>query len=273
MMISGFPSITHFALILCILLPTRTTLADTANPSGDSIATDRPDVAESSQTVGAMRLQLELGFDFETTNIAGSRLHSLRTPMKIRFGLLDWWEVHIESDWFAYDSGENAIGDVDRTGLSDIDLGTKLHLLDQAGWVPSLGVLLAVGLPLGSDGVSDESVLLIPTVAADWEITDTWGVGANLGSTHPLTERTTTSDAIRYALAIGRTWSPLNDDLRTYVEFFGETLTEDSTSALYVDGGFSWLVTPLVQLDINVRVGLTDSAADVGTGMGLSFKI
>ena len=53
------------------------------------IVTDRPDVTESSQTVGKWRFQLELGTLAGTGKHGGTRETFLRTPIKVRFGIFD----------------------------------------------------------------------------------------------------------------------------------------------------------------------------------------
>ncbi len=239
----------------------------------DEIVTDRPDVAESSETVGKLRLQVETGADIETTKVGDGRTTALRLPTKVRFGLLDRWEIHVESGWLSHDRVSGGGASASDTGLDDVGVGTKVHFLDGGGLVPSMGTLLTRTVPVGSDGHSGEAFALSPTVAADWALTDAWGVASNVGLTIALSERDLAADTFRFALGVGRSWAPLTDRVRTYLEIFGETVLDGGATALSVDGGFTVLLRPQLQLDLSVRAGLTDEAPDLGGGLGVSFKL
>ena len=47
----------------------------------------------------------------------------------------------------------------------------------------------------------------------------------------------------------------------------------DGETNLGIDGGFTWLVLPKLQLDLFVGAGLTNVAPDVFGGAGVSFKL
>ena len=59
----------------------------------DSIATDRPNVVESSLTVGAGVLQLETGLAFETFDGGNFEIDTFSTPTLLRFGIGKAWEA------------------------------------------------------------------------------------------------------------------------------------------------------------------------------------
>ena len=240
----------------------------------DTIVTDRPDVAESSETVGALRFQLEAGLLALTEKHDGQRTSSLRTPTKLRFGVIDPLEIHVETAGFAWDDvSGGADGSQSHTGVGDFEFGFKAHLCDQQGFIPSTGLLFGLMTPLGSGRFTDSSYRLRPTFAFDWDLTEAWAVGSNFGFTVPLDDRDRASDLFRFALAVGRTWSPLLPTLRTYVEIFNFTAFDDGETELAVDGGFTWLVRPNLQLDLTMLVGITGSAADIGGGLGASIKL
>lgn len=246
----------------------------------DALVTDRPDAAESSRTVGKLRVQVETGIDVEVSSLgaggagsgAGDR-RSLRVPTKLRLGLIDALEIHVESGAFAYDSVEVGGGSTSETGLPDLDLGAKWHITEGGGWIPSLGLLVAASMPIGGEAFTEDIYALSPTLIADWELGAGVGLGTNLGITSPLTDRGSHDDSLRFAVAFGRSWDPLSERLGSYIEVFGETRgggKEDPE--MYIDGGFTFLVTPDLQLDVNARVGVTEPAADVGGGLGLSAR-
>jgi Putative MetA-pathway of phenol degradation len=239
----------------------------------DALVTDRPDAAESSQTVGKLRVQIETGVDLESTSSSDAKRRSLRIPTKLRLGLIDALEIHLESDTFAYDTLELGATSRSETGATDLDLGMKWHIADGGGWAPSLGLLVAVSLPLGAEAFTDDIYALSPTLAAEWELFADVGLGTNLGVTTPLTGRDGHDDSLRFAAAIGRSWDPLSERLGSFIEVFGETpLRGEGDPEVYIDGGFTYLLTPELQLDLNARIGLTKAAADVGGGLGLAAR-
>jgi hypothetical protein len=245
-----------------------------ASADEDDIVTDRPDMAESSRTVGALRVQLETSGDIEWTDRGGVRTLSVRTPTKLRFGVVSWLELHMETDLLAWDRTTARGGAVsDEIGVADLAAGFKVHLFAGGGPIPSTGLLVSAGFPTGSAPFTEDVFVLAPTGAFDWDLSDDWSLGLNVGFTVPLDARERTPDVLRYALAVGRTWAPLLDRLRTYVEVFGETSLAGGATALALDGGFAWLATPWLQLDLTVRGGLRGDVADVGGGLGVSVKL
>ena len=66
----------------------------------------------------------------------------------------------------------------------------------------------------------------------------------------------------------------LTDRLSTFIEFFGDRQTTGtSATSASVDGGLTWLVTDIVQVDVSVGRGLWGPTDDVFVGTGLSFRL
>lgn len=245
-----------------------------AEEAKDAIVTDRPDVAESSETVGRGRFQAELSTVVETDRAGGNRRTGVRTPLKIRVGLSERLELHLETDGFARDWGRQASGaEAYATGGADLGLGGKVHLFDQRRLLPSTAVLLSLTVPTGTEAFSEGNTSLSPTLAVSWDLDKDWSVGANLGATFALSGRDSHPDTLRFAAALWRSWAPLSEKLASFVEPSGEIPLDGSEAAIQLQGGFAYLVTPHLQLDLALIVGLTSAAADFATTLGLSFKI
>lgn len=223
------------------------------SPEEEGIITDRPDVAESSRTVGKYRTQLEIGVDVDSNDTT-----ALAIPTKLRFGLTDSFEVHVESDLI-----DATFGDDGSTGLSTFDVGGKYHISESEG-LPSLGLLLALELPTAEGA---ESLILHPTFAADFDLGASFGLGTNLGLSVPLTEQAGQDPSLRYAASLGYGIG----DLGLYAELSGERAFGDAFGLVF-DGGFAYGLSPTMQLDGYVRAGIKD-APGVGGGLGFSIKI
>ena len=243
-------------------------LCFTASAARADIITDRPDVAESSETVGAGRFQVEAGASLDAAD-DGDTLN-MSTPLKLRLGITDGFELHLETPGLTVDRETSGAGEGDtRAGFGAVDLGFKVHFTGGGGVLPSTGLLLAVTLPSG--GAEDAPLALSPTLAMDWEITHALGAGANVGLTFNLEAGAT--HAVRYALAVGRTLDPLTDRLRLYGEVSGESPMGDGDHEVWLGGGVSFLITPDLQLDAAASAGMTDATPMLTAGVGVSYKI
>lgn len=232
----------------------------------DDIVTDRPTAAASSLTVGKDILQIELGTAGALTR-GEDQLRSLRVPLKLRFGLSKRIEAHFESDTFGVDASQGQR----RSGLNDIHLGGKAHLLEGGGALPSLGLMLALRLPSDS-ALSGRRVALIPTLAADWSFTDRLGLGVNLGGTAVINERQLGGDALHFAAAFG---FGATDRLGLFLETFGGFGFQGVGPTISADTGATFKVTPSLQLDAYVRAESlnTPDAMSLGGGLGVSLRM
>lgn len=237
-----------------------TALSGTASAE---IITDRPDVAESSRTVGAGHFQVETGID---------RSHAdpntgTRFPTKLRVGIIEPLELHLESDIFGFDRTETPAGAVDTSGFTALDVGGKLHIWEGDGNAASVGTLVALTVPTGGE-LSQDGLGLTALLAADFDLVGPLGLGTNVGVALPIS-----ADGLitgLYAVAVGIGVPPL-PALGFFAEVFGG-LNSDAFS-MSVDGGLTYLLTPTIQLDAYVRTGLVNDATDIGYGAGLSVKL
>ena len=66
----------------------------------------------------------------------------------------------------------------------------------------------------------------------------------------------------------------LTDRLGTFLELFGDQqATGTIATSASVDGGLTWLLTDIVQVDVSVGSGLWGPTDDVFVGTGLSFRL
>ncbi|MEL6547208.1 MAG: transporter [Myxococcota bacterium] len=234
------------------------------------IVTDRPDVAESSLTVPAGTVQVETGVEFGSSSTDTADGTSFGLPTKLRIGVIENAEIHLEGtvfDRFTVDPG-----DLSASGLADVEVGGKVHLLDPEGAVPSVGVLLALRVPIGADEVSGDIFVLRPTVTAEWDLMPALSFAANVGLTVPLDDRELFTDGLRFAGSFGIHPESFPEGLGVFVETFGEIPLGDGENVLAADSGATYLVNDDFQLDVYARVGLSDAAPDLAVGGGGSFR-
>jgi hypothetical protein len=254
------------------LLAVATTLAPLSiwaqRLPADVIITDRPIFTISPSTVEPLSLQAELAA-FEISRLAVSDTR-LTMPFKLRFGLAPRPEIDVESPGLAV--AITRVGSGDRVGFSDLALGFKTTIVDGGGVVPKLGLQLVVTIPTGTSEFSGASYRLSPTLLAAWSA-GPWGVGGNFGVTSSMCTECNQVDSGRWSVALSRSYLPLTPRVASFVEVYGEAPFCRGRATFNIDAGAMWLVTPYVQLDFAVRVGLNEPAPDVGGTMGVSFKV
>jgi hypothetical protein len=238
------------------------------------LVTDRPDVTESTSIVPAGWLQAELGLTHE--DAAGTTLAVPGTLVRIGLsrrieGRLGWggWIDEDPADCVA--GGDGRPSDCGADGAGDAEAGLKVLLVERSGARPDVAVLSAVSLPVGdevfsSDGV-DPSLLLL--LGNDLSPVVAWGANAGLALVSP-------GDGVDGGRRTLASWSwsfgfAMTDRLGSFLEYFGEA-PEDGPALHAVDAGFTFLLTPDVQLDASGGVGLAERAPDVFLGAGLTFR-
>ena len=259
--------------VVCVFSAATSNAGDAA--WSEALVTDRPDVAEASETVGHLRLQIETGVSVGYDKTQDERSVAWRSPTKIRFGITEVFELHVETGGFAYDVLDTSGQPREYVdGSEDLEFGFKYRLVqgfdNEQPWLPSVGLLGAVESPTGTH--VHRSPGLTPTVvfALDWELTADLALGVNVGASVPHDED---EHRLVQGLFAAAMWYGVTDRLGVYGEIFGDVPDADrSQTMVAVDGGGAFLITPDVQVDVSVSVGLTRVAENLGCGLGLSLR-
>ena len=165
------------------------------------------------------------------------------------------------------------VGGAGRLGAGDSELGAKINLIARAdGWQPELALLGGLSLPTGDHGFSSDGVDPSFLVAFAHELRPRLSLGYNVGAAWESSADRLNRDAfLVYSVVLG---VRLTDRLGTFLELFGDRQTTGtSATSASVDGGLTWLVTDIVQVDVSVGRRLWGPADDVFVGTGLSFRV
>ena len=269
---------------------TDTTASNRVDEEPDVIVTDRPDFTEASSTVGRGRVQLEAGYTFTRDRTNGERFSSHSYPEALlRVGMF--------ADWFEFRLGQNfgtertTLPDGTRTtgsGADDLYLGVKLGLTEQKAWRPEVALVLQMTVPSGSRDFSAREVLPGINLLYGWDvIKDRVSVGGStqanrvrgdfalpdfMGLEQAVTGRHSYL-LLAQSLTVNYT---LTEKLGAYTEWFAffpdSAIGPEVGPEHYLDGGFTYKVTPAFQLDIRAGVGLNRHAADFFAGSGFAVK-
>ncbi len=251
-----------------------------AQPQSDGpLVSDRPDFTESAVTVPAGRVQLESGYTFTYDREKKVRVRDHTFPeFLLRIGLAPDLELRV--GWEGWSSTEtlfrtrtDAGRPITRTdhndGATDPYLGAKIHVLEQRGWIPELGLIPAITVPSGSR--SKTSADVDPQLGIPWAygLTDRLSVAGQLNLVVP------TSDGRRFfqtsaSVSLG---VQITDWLGAYVEYFGFYPNDRGTDcAHYVNGGFTFPITDDLQFDVRTGAGLNEEADDFFAGAGFVIR-
>ena len=224
------------------------------------MVTDRPDQTESATVVPRGLLQVETGYLFARDG----DVDGYAVPGTLfRIGLGGRLELRI--------GHAGIVGGAGRHGAGDSELGAKINLIGRAdGWRPELAILGGLSLPTGDHGFSSDAVDPLLLVAFAHDLLPRLSLGYNVGAAWESSADQSDRDAfLVYSLVFG---VRLTDRLGAFLELFGDRQTTGTTSES-VDGGLTFLLTDIVQVDVSVGSGLWGPTDDVFVGAGLSFRL
>jgi len=235
-------------LLLCVLAPAR---------AEEPISTDRPDFANSSDTVGRGTWQLETGLAWERTRVDRVATTTWTTPLLLRIGTDGWQAVHGAGN--------------DAKGVADLDVGFKYHWLMQGPAGASLAWLVDATLPSGARAVRGHGVRPELLLAAEWDLPHGNGLAVMPGIVHDADDAGRRFDAGVLAASFGHAWSPR---VRTFVEIAGEQFASSKHGGNQVtfDTGASWLLDNDTQVDVAANFGLSGAAPDEALTVGWSHR-
>jgi Putative MetA-pathway of phenol degradation len=227
--------------------------------AGDGIATDRPQVTNSSIVVPCGSVQLENGF-LETGN-GGVRGFDL-PETSVRVGVARKTELRVGIPDYFHDA-DTGVGSA--SGFGDLVLGMKQQLGPVKGWDVSL--IPQLSLPTGAGGISSHGYDL--SVQAPWSrgLTKNWTAAGMFSVGWPTASgrHDTTGQASVY---LDRQLTDLWDAYAEYAGVFPQRGGVQNS----VDFGTAYKVSPRQQVDLHVSKGLSSAAADWSVGVGYSVR-
>jgi hypothetical protein len=235
----------------------------------EPLVTDRPDFTEASSTVGRGVLQMESGYTYIFDKDAASQTISHSYPeVLLRYGVFaEWLELRIAQNVASEDDGI-----VRNAGAEDLYLGFKIGLTPQEEIFPEMAVVPQMTVPTGEGAFTADEVLPGVNWLYGWDVTDFIATGGSTQFNRTLDEVTAAaytewaqSWTVNYSLA---------ERLGGYTEWFAlfPHSADTARPEHYFDGGFTYLISNDVQLDIRAGVGLNEAADDYFVGLGLSIR-
>ncbi len=236
--------------------------AATFSNAQDNIETDRPDQTETVTTVPKGRFQAESGFAHTNTerNSSGTTLPEIL----LKYGINGKVEIRLgsEMEYLKY-------ADSSDYGLLPVKVGVKINLWEGKGIIPETSLLANITLPkMASKKL--QATYAAPEIRLLFEndISDAIQIGYNFGaewdgeSAEPTFIYTLSADFV------------LSKRLESFIEGYGY-LPQLGRADHWIDGGFKYLITKDIQVDISGGYELTSHQHYHGyfESLGFSFRI
>jgi hypothetical protein len=242
------------------------------------LATDRPDKTEGPTTVDAGHVQVEM----DIASFSYDRYNSDRTDTRVenwafgtvnfRFGVLNNLEFDVVLQPWLDSRTRDIPGGVTRLeGFGDIALRAKWNLWGNEGGRTGLALLPFVKLPTNQDELANGEVeggLIIPFSV---DLGDGWGLGM-MTQVDVAADSDSRGHHAEWANSITVAYD-FTERLGGYVEFFSRVSAEPHTPWIgTVDVGLTYAVTPDIQIDAGMNVGVTRAADDYNPFVGLTWR-
>ncbi|MBC7699624.1 transporter [Aquabacterium sp.] len=254
----------HFTLI-ATTLAAGLLLPLAAHAEEAVMATDRPDIVESSAVVGLGRFQIETSFASESNTVAGVKTTTRTTPTLLRYGITENTELRLETDGFIRDGQDN--------GFADVALGLKWHTHDgdEATGKPAIAWLFHADLDSGARAFRGQGVRPSVRVVAEWELPHDMALGIMPGVLADKNDAGEHFVAGIFAVTVGKSWT---DGFRTFIEVAGQQLSSRKNGGAVVtyDAGMAYMLSPAMQLDAAVSIGANQYTPDRLWTVGFSVK-
>ena len=225
------------------------------------IVTDRPDQTESSSAVERGSFQIESGILIEYTedNISTSRQILAPTTL-FRYGILNGIEIRVLSQ---FESVNRTTTSEKFEGMSDLEIGTKINLLNKENISTEIAFLSHLILPTGSKNLTNDKVGMNNKFSVSHALNKNLSLGYNVGYTY-MGEG---NGDLTYSLALGIS---INSNFGIYVEPYGRFAEVDKHESNF-DAGITYLVKNNLQLDFSFGTGINNSMNYLSVGCSINI--
>jgi hypothetical protein len=242
-----------------IILCTAGARADGCPSPKDDIATDRPDVTNSSLVVPFGSFQSENGVNASGRD-GGRTIDGTNT--RWRLGVAPCLELLV--DLPSYVANVRSPGS---SGFTDVSPAVKWQISPIPGKI-DLSAVFGVGLPTGAAEIAGRGAQPYVQLPWSWELQDGWGVSgmlteffrpSDLTSKH-ITETTFSVE------------KKLTEKLHVFTEYVGDYPQGAVPSQLWNSGAL-YQLSRIEQLDFHIALGLNRNSPNYIVGIGYSFRI
>lgn len=225
---------------------------------------DRPDQTESAVTVPKKWIQFEFGLTKQATN-ADENEYQYPTLLS-KYGLTKKIELRLITTVTTITGLSDPLVKQKETGLSPVEVGTKIALWEEKKLLPKTSLLFHVVFPkLASKNLQANKLAPNFRLSMQHSISNVVGLGYNLGaewdgySNKPIWVYTFSP-----GFNIGEKWYG-------YIEAFG-FISKENEPEHNIDTGIAYLVNNDFKLDLSGGFGISKAAPGWYVAIGASFR-
>ncbi|MCQ2298795.1 MAG: transporter [Bacteroidales bacterium] len=238
-------------LISLMTLLSTAALAQTGEPV---ISADRPGMSTGTDVMPQGKIQWETGVGYESEG--GAATNTLNNTL-LRYGLVDWAEIRV---------GMDLLHEGSTTGLSALNVGTKISLVENRGWIPAISLLANLQCPrIGSSAFTPSHLAPQLYVLFQNQVTSWFNVGYNVGAEW---DGTLAEPSTFAAVCLGFS---ITESLGCFVESYNYFHSLGNTYAM--DLGLNWVVTRNLQLDLAANLNLQNTGNYLMISGGVAWLI
>lgn len=249
----------------CVLLAASIALiagdarAETCPQATEEIATDRPDVTNSSIVVPVGSLQNENGVN---TSAQNGKQGFDGSNSRWRLGVAPCLEFLVDLPSYVVNAHGNTL-----SGFSDVSPAVKWQISPAPGKI-DVSIVSGVALPTGTTALVGRGPQ--PYLQMPWssELHDGWGISGVLTEFFRPDDQTTRSITETTFVVEKK----LTERFSMFTEYVGDYPQGQSAIQMWNSGGMYHL-TRTQQLDFHVALGLNHNAPTYTVGLGYSFRI
>jgi Putative MetA-pathway of phenol degradation len=245
-------------LVASVMLPSPDARADSCPTPSEEIATDRPDVTNSSIVVPMGSFQSENGINLSSQN--GGRTVD-GTDSRWRLGIAPCLEVLV--DLPTYFTNIKLPGN---SGFSDVAPAVKWQISPVPGKV-DLSMTVGISLPTGAVDVAGRGAQPYLQFPWSWELRDGWGLSGMFTEFFRPIDLTTK----RITEATFVIEKKLTDKTSVFTEYVGY-YPEGVSPKQLLNSGVLHHLTPIQQLDFHFAIGLNHNSPSYIVGLGYSVR-
>jgi Putative MetA-pathway of phenol degradation len=259
-----FDAVTRLGELVCLLTVLAIAIASAARADGcpkasDEIATDRPDVTNSSIVVPVGTLQNENGFNLNGRD-GGRSIDGSNS--RWRLGIAPCLEVLV--DLPSYVGNVKSPG---ASGFSDVAPAIKWQISPLPGTF-DLSVTAGVALPTGAVAIAGRGAQPYIQLPWSWELHDGWGLSGMFTEFF----RPAELDGKRMSEATYVIEKKLTRQVSVFAEYVGD-YPDGARPTQLVNSGGMYQITPTQQVDFHIAFGLNRNSPNYIVGLGYSFRV
>jgi hypothetical protein len=232
--------------------------ADGCPTAKDDIATDRPDVTNSSLVVPTGSLQNENGINLSGRD--GGQIFD-GTNTRWRLGIAPCLELLV--DLPSYSTNLRGPGS---SGFSDVSPAVKWQVSPVPGTI-DLSIVSGVALPTGAAAIAGRGAQPYLQFPWSWELHDGWSVTGMFTEFFRPADPTTK----RISEATFSLEKALTEKMSVFAEYVGD-YPENAGPSHLLNTGAMYRLSRNQQVDVHVAFGLNPNAPNYIVGVGYSYR-